>query len=176
MAKNYFITGGKEFESLLKDIARKQVSKIAKKTTKEVCNYHILSEAKSNAVRMVGGDMGSKISSSLATRVMTRLRKGSYGHRVIIKPTDFFVYETVDSTYSVSTKKRLSGKRYYIPFAIEYGHAFPGRGGKNAPKDVAPKPFMRSAYESKRVAAATLAAEKLQAQISDYIKQNRVNG
>jgi hypothetical protein len=42
--------------------------------------------------------------------------------------------------------------RYYIPVAIEYGHAFPGRGrasggGKHPPKDVAAKPFLRPALD-----------------------------
>jgi hypothetical protein len=81
--------------------------------------------------------MGGLISKALVLRAFKRQRRGSYAMTVRTKsgPKEF-VHITKD------------GRRYFVPAAIEYGHARAGRGGKkNAPKDVAAIPFMRTASD-----------------------------
>jgi len=97
----------------------------------------LLDRAKENARSSVGGEMGALIARSMQLRAFRRQKKGSYGMLVRIKAG-------VDEFVVVSE----SGRRAYIPSAIEYGHAFPGRGGKGAPKDVAAKPFARPALDA----------------------------
>jgi len=97
----------------------------------------LLDRAKENARSSVGGDMGALIARSFQLRAFRRQKRGSYGMLVRIKAG-------VDEFVVVSK----TGKRAYIPSAIEYGHAFPGRGGKGAPKDVAAKPFLRPALDA----------------------------
>lgn len=170
------MTGADAIKKMLKNIETKEAAKIARKATREVCKSEILPETRNSAMRVVGGEMGSQLAAAMAVRVATKMRKGMYGSRVIIKPTDAFVHTTKD------------GYRYYIPSAIEYGHATRGRGagalvasGTNKSrarkqaaqrKDVPPLPFMRNAYESKRMAAATEAANILKDDIEMYVKQN----
>ena len=96
----------------------------------------LLDRAKENARSSVGGEMGALIARSMQLRAFRRQKSGSYGILVRIKAG-------VDEFVVVSK----SGQRAYIPSAIEYGHAFPGRGGKGAPKDVAAKPFLRPALD-----------------------------
>ena len=96
----------------------------------------LLDRAKKNERANVGGEMGALIARSLQLRAFRRQKKGQYGMLVRIKPG-------IDEFVVVSK----SGKKAYIPAAIEYGHAFPGRGGEGAPKDVAAKPFMRPALD-----------------------------
>ena len=80
--------------------------------------------------------MGALIARKLQLRTFRRQKKGQYGMLVRIRPG-------VDEFVVVSK----SGRRGYIPAAIEYGHAFPYRGGKGAAKDVAARPFMRPALD-----------------------------
>lgn len=112
-----------------------------------------LAMAKANAATFVGGNIGNRLAASLQIRVMpAKFRKrGEWGLVIQHKAgTPGFVY---------TTKK--TSVRYYIPAAIEYGHAFPGRGGrKGAPKDVAPIRYMKPAFEStKNQAIATVTGE-----------------
>lgn len=108
--------------------------------------------------------MGDLISKKTRVKAMKRMRSGSYGSQVYLAPEEEFIYYTKDEY------------RFYIPFAIEYGHAFPGRGrGRNAPKDVPANPFMAEAYERNRYRASNLALSKLWNKLETHIKQNEVN-
>lgn len=130
------ITGAKEIDKKLHKLATKDVSTSARKSTRESQKAVMLPAVKSNAEGMVGGSMGTLIAKNLTVRAMTKMQRGSYGAKVVIKPTDAFVYFSADGT------------RSYIPNAIEYGHAAPGDAGGT--KIVGPNPFQRKAYEQKR--------------------------
>lgn len=93
--------------------------------------------AKANARNNVGGKMGRLIASKIQLRAWRRQKRGQYAMMVRIKSgIDEFVHISKD------------GNRAYIPSAIEYGHAFPYRGGRGAGKDVAARPYMRPALDA----------------------------
>lgn len=97
----------------------------------------LLDRAKENALSMVGGSMGRLLARNMQLRAFRRQKKGNYGMLVRVK-------SGVEEFIVVAK----SGNRAYLPVAIEYGHAFPGRGGgKGAPKDVPAMPFMRKALD-----------------------------
>lgn len=126
--------------------------KVAKKVVRQGVRAAwkpLLDRAKANAKANVGGEMGNLLAKHMTLRAFRRQKKGQYGMLVRIKPgIDKFVQYSMGSAFSITGKrKQISGSRYYIPSAIEYGHAFPGRGGKGAPKDVAAMPFMRPALD-----------------------------
>lgn len=114
----------------------KEVAKIARSNTRKG-NKEIMEEVRQNVSLMVGGDMAQKIADNLTIRAMVKMHKGDYGTKIIIKPNDIFVHES-----------KNTGKRSYIPNAIEYGHAAPYDFG--GVKIAAPRPFQRKAYEDKR--------------------------
>ena len=155
------VFGAKEVALLLEKLEKKETPKIVRKGTRDAMKSAVLPDAKTNAQSMVGGSMGAKIARSLAVRAMTKMKRGHYGSKVIIKASDLFVH--------ISN----AGKRYFIPFAIEYGHAYPGRGGKNAPKDVKPMPFMRKAYEANRKKAAGHLLKRMRILVDEAVRRNR---
>lgn len=154
------VTGAKEIEAMLKRMERKEVSRIARTETREAQKNIMRPAIGSKAMGMVGGKMGTEIAKALIVRAMTKMRRGSYGAKVIIKPTDAFVHFTKGSAFDMNTKKQISGKRHYIPNAIEYGHAGPGKAGTKE-KVAAPNPFQRAAYEEKRRPLAEHFAKKV---------------
>ena len=102
----------------------------------------LLKRAKENAKANVGGSEGGKIAKALKLRTFKKQKKGQYGMHVRINP------KKAGQFVVVSPK---TGNRNYIPAAIEYGHAGPGRGkgpGGGGPKDVAAKPFLRPALDA----------------------------
>ena len=152
------ITGATEVEALFNRLEKKEAAKITRKGVRDVAKSTILPAAKSNAQSIVGGETGVKLAKNMTVRTMTKLHRGHYGSKVIIKPDDAFVHIT------------KGGQRYYIPNAIEYGHAFPGRGGrKNAPKDVPPMPFMRKTYEQNRKKAITYLAIRMRILLEEAV-------
>lgn len=150
--------GAKDIERLFNKLERKEAAKGTRKAVRETQKETVLKDAVSNASSMVGGETGAKLSKSLAVRTMTKLKRGHYGAKVIIKPTDFFVHIAED------------GSRHYIPNAIEYGHGFPGRAGQ---KDVKPIPFMRKSFESNRLKAAGVFSRKVISYLESAVKRNR---
>ncbi|OQY26234.1 MAG: hypothetical protein B6244_14140 [Candidatus Cloacimonetes bacterium 4572_55] len=143
------VTGAKEVEKMLHKLERKDSAKIARTETRQAQKDVMLPAVKSNAITMVSGMMGSLIAKNLAVRAMTKMKRGSYGAKVIIKPTDAFVSDA-------------NGVRSYIPNAIEYGHAAANDAG--GVKVTSPIPFKREAYEAKRrPLAAKLAKEMVKA-------------
>jgi hypothetical protein len=111
--------------------------KVAKKVVRQGVRAAwkpLLNRTKENARSMVGGGMGSLIAKNTQLRAFKKQKRGQYGVLVRIKPG-------IPEFVHISA----SGKRAYIPAAIEYGHARPGRGGRGAAKDVAAIPFQRKA-------------------------------
>ena len=143
------LEGGKQLEAKLLDLERKVAKKVVRSAVR-AGSKPILAAAKANASAVVGGAMGAIISKSLQVRAAKKQRRGQYV--VQIRHSEKANAELVDES---------SGSRYYIPNAIEYGHASPGRGGgRNAPKDVPARPYMRPAFDtSKGQAQQALVAE-----------------
>jgi hypothetical protein len=175
------VTGANEIEKLLRQLERKEAANAVRKGTRETQKETILVDAQNNVNSLVGGSMGSAIAKNLVVRAMTKLLKFNYGHKVIIKETDAFVYES-----------KNTGTRYYIPFAIEYGHAFPGRGSgvymakgmsekrakqkASGNKDVAPIQFMRKAFEANRKKAVDVLRDKVLRHLEDAVNKYRKAG
>ena len=132
------ITKGKEIQGLLSKLPKKLEKKIIRTSVRDSQKIG-LAATKQNASSMVGGEMGAAISKDAQLKAFKKQKRGSYGMSIRLRPDDEMIYYTEGLDGGV-------GKRYYIPFAIEYGHAFPGRGGgKSPPKDVPAIPFMRKA-------------------------------
>jgi hypothetical protein len=138
------LEGGKELDRKLFKLEKKTSKKIVRRGVREGLKpTH--KAAKINARSTVGGEMGALIARNIVLRA-GKQRPGSFIMKVRTKsekegaPKEF-VHVTAE------------GHRYYVPYAIEYGHAFPGRGGEGrsgykAPKDVAPAPFFRPAADA----------------------------
>lgn len=75
----------------------------------------VLQRAKSNAMGMVGGVMGSMITTALRIKPFRRQKKHSYGMNVQIS-------KEYNSAFQHTTR---GGKKYYIPAAVQYGHKKP---------------------------------------------------
>lgn len=186
MTQFWAITGA---DNVIKNLQRledytknKMIVATAKQTNQEVFQPAV----ESNAKTMVGGDMGTLLANSV--KVVTRKkRRGVVGASVVIDSDNDFVH--------ISKK----GIRYYIPFAIEYGHATPfgselyknkisnepkkrrrnraeidaGLAKKDASKEVKPIPFMRRAFESRKGWVLNYFNSILSQKIKDYMaKQN----
>ena len=133
----------------------------------------LYSKMKQNARGLAGrGIMSNKIADSLVLTKFKKRVKGRYGYHVMFNDYGQFVYYTKGSASNVGTEKLVKGKRYFIPNAIEYGHASPGRGGgKNAPKDVPAKPFMRPALDSTLPNAAKIFEDEIERAIREVNSQ-----
>lgn len=166
------LEGIKEIQNLLKHLEKKEAAAASRKATREAQKDVMMPEYKTNALAMVGGQMGQAVARAITVRAMTKMRRGSYGHKVIIKDDDQFIHYTKGSASDIQKKKMIksSGRRYFIPASIEYGHAFPGRGGKKgAPKDVPANPFAQTAFETKRQTVIYTTIQKLQFELKKAI-------
>lgn len=146
------IEGGKLLERKLLALERKVAKKIVRSAVRKGAKV-VLRATKANAKSMVGGSVGSLISKNTAVRVFKKQRRGQFGVGIKQRP-GIPQFEHI-------TK---SGVRYYIPSAIEYGHALPGAGGSKQ-KDIAAIPFMRSAFDSTREAAKQVVINTMRAGI-----------
>lgn len=131
-------------------------NKIAKKIVRDGLKKSfkpVLKRIKVNARALdTGRKKGKKASQRIGHRIATALKmqpfrkqkKGSYGLKIWIPS------KNAEQFIEISER---TGHRNYIPMAIEYGHAFPGRGlggGRGAPKDVPAKSFMRKELDYAR--------------------------
>lgn len=157
------LIGAKEIQRVLDRMEKKEVAKICRQTTRDVNKSDMLPAYQRNAASMVGGEMGALIAKNLTVRAMTKLGRNAYGAQAILKEIDAFVH--IDK----------NNKRHYIPAAIEYGHAFPGRGGgKNAPKDVPANPFASSAFEANKDRTYRRTRQQIWERMQAFIRQNEV--
>jgi hypothetical protein len=134
------ITGVKEIQKKFERLEKKDSRKIVRKEAREAQKTVMLPAVKSNATAMIGGSMGSAIAKKLTVRAMTKMKRGSFGSKVVIKEDEQFVHISAD------------GVRSYIPNAIEFGHA--AANNKGGTKITKPIPFKRKAFEEKRRALA----------------------
>jgi len=148
-AIQYKIENAQEVQDALNAFERKISQKIVKQATKAAWTP-LLKQIKKNARALDQGKteqkkskrMGHRIAVAMVLQPFRKQKSGSYGMKIWIDP------KVAGQFVEESTR---TGNRNYIPAAIEYGHAFPGRGqgpGGNAPKDVAAKPFMRPALDA----------------------------
>ena len=135
------VEGGKALDRKLRKLGTKTGKKVARKATRAGAKV-FQAAIKQNANSMVGGDMGSKIAGAVVVRAL-KVRRGQVGARALIDP------KKNEQFFHVNKE----GTRQHIPTAIEYGHAWPGRGGKGI-VDVAAIPFARQAFDSNKNKAA----------------------
>ena len=147
------LKGGKQVEAALLQIAQKTGKKVVRKAVRAGAKP-ISKQAKMNAKSLIGGTMGGKIARAMTIRAQRKQRPGAFAVNVLINPkkADQFVSYTAGSQSSIATGKfiKSSGKRYFIPAAIEYGHVAPGKGGTGAPKVVGPVAYTRKAFDSRK--------------------------
>ena len=126
------IEGAAKLERTLKNLEPKLGRKVVRKALRSGAKV-IQKRAVGNAARMVGGEKGGDIAESIVVKAMKRKRH-RYGVMAMIDP---------------KASPMFRSGEYYIPAAIEYGHAHPGRGGgEKPPKDVPAIPFFRSAFDT----------------------------
>ena len=142
------IENAQAVQNAVNAFTRKVSTKIVRKGVRAAWTP-LLKRAKANARALDRGRtkqkkskrMGHLIAVALVLQPFKRQRPNQYGMKVWLNPKKAGQF-IVDSP--------RTGNRNFIPAAIEYGHAFPGRGagpGGGAPKDVAAKPFMRPALD-----------------------------
>lgn len=130
------IEGAIALEKALNDMEPKIAKKVVKKALRDGAKK-IQSAEKTKVISMIGGSMGTKIANGIKVRVFKPKRAKMYGVRAAI----------IDDNDALRGTSSL-GVDYFIPGAIEYGHAFPDRGGgEGAPKDVPGNPAFREAFD-----------------------------
>ena len=126
------------FDKKLKAMETKVGKGIVRKATREAAK-NTLKHVKLNALRMVNGEMGELLFYNAKIFVFKHQRRGSYGVQIGMNPEEQeFIH------YSAS------GKRSYIPSAIEYGH-----------DGARPIPFIRNAWERTKTKDVEIMGKKL---------------
>ncbi len=125
------MTGADELEKALMRLERNVGKKVVRKAMRKGAGI-TRKETRTNAKRMVGGEMGALLAKHVIVKPAKKQRKGSYFLSVMMRPdVAAFVHKAKKSKYPK--------KKTYIPVAIEYGHD----GGMALP-------FMRQAAASTR--------------------------
>lgn len=132
------LEGGKELENKLAELEKKVSKKIVRTGVRKA--QKVLLTAIKMRLNWIakGGGMAEKISKALQVRAPKKQRRGGYAINVQLKSDPAFIHYPKGASSSLSTGK-TSGKRSYIPAAIEYGH------GQN--KEQAARPYMRPAAD-----------------------------
>lgn len=140
-------------------LPKKVAKKIVRTATREAAKV-TLKKVKSNAKSMIGGNMGALISKHAKVIVFKHQRKGSYGVQIGMKPNvPQFDYYPVGATSSLSTRK-TTGKKSYIPAAIEFGH-----------DEARPIPYIRAAWAVSKARAVKKMASVLKQGIEREAKK-----
>jgi len=167
------IENAKQVNTMLQRLEKKVINKVAKDIAKDSLKP-MLAEARSNALSLGSGRVTSLLSSKLKIYLIKRrnLRRGHYGAQIRYQDNVSGLISYQMGSFSSLATKKTYGKRYFIPNAIEYGHAFPGRGGsKNSPKDVPARPYIRPAFDRDKEKCAKL-ADKLVREFIDSVENN----
>lgn len=144
MKVTYDMRGDKELIKKLSTLPDKIEKKVLRTAVRNVQKI-MVPVAKANAASMVGGEMGGLISKNIQVRKARKQKRGCYTINVQLKGGIERFFEQTES-----------GKRHYIPAAIEYGHI---SGGTY----IEPIPFMRSAAEATVAERKRIFAEQLRA-------------
>jgi len=132
------LIGGKELEAKLLQLETNVGRKIVRSAVRNA-QKSLIPTIKGNLAGISrGGGMAQKISKALTVRAARRNPRGTYSVHVTLKSDPTLVFYPKGSSSNLGTGK-TTGKRSYIPAAIEFGH------GKN--KEQAARPFMRPAAD-----------------------------
>lgn len=131
------LQGNKELEKKLLELDSKVAKKIVRQAVRDSAQI-MQKEIQANARSFVGGKMGNLLARHTIVRAFKKQRKGAYG------VTTKFAGDVPEFVATTS-----EGKRYFIPIAIEYGHAAPGLGG-SGDKTVPAIPVVRTAFDTKQ--------------------------
>ena len=139
MSSEVALTGGKELADKMLELERKSAKTIGRKAVRKATAV-VRKAARANAKAMVGGTFGTLLARHIATGTPRRQRRGTYTLDVGPHGEDKFP-ESVEIS--------ASGRRNYIPAALEYGHG-----------SARPIPFLRRAWDTtKREALAVIQRE-----------------
>jgi HK97 gp10 family phage protein len=140
-------------------LERKVAKKIVRTATRAGAKV-VLKQVKSNAKTMVGGNMGALLAKFAKVIVFKHQRKGSYGVQIGMKPNvPQFDYYPVGSSSSLTSRK-TTGKKSYIPAAIEYGH-----------DEARPIPYIRSAFQATKASQIKVLGQQLKEGIEKEAKK-----
>lgn len=167
------IEGGEELSAKLQKIQKGLSGEIIFSAIKKALQPTLM-QSKQNATSMVGGKMGAWLASALYIKPFKRKKRGSSGMNVVI-------HKSYNAAFQYVTKM---GLQHYIPSAIEYGHAKPGksvehRAAKLASIDtqieygsqkVPAIPFMRRAAGSTLPQAPKIFEDELIRKINEVAK------
>ena len=135
------LDGFEGLDKKLNNLEKKVGKKIVRTATREAAKV-TLKQVKSNAGTMVGGKMGALLAKFAKVIVFKHQRRGSYGVQIGMKPNvQQFDYWPVGASSNLSNRKS-TGKKSYIPAAIEHGHG-----------NARPIPYIRRAWESTKAKA-----------------------
>ena len=149
MADSMTLEGFEGLNRKLLSLEKKVGKGIVRKSVREGAKLPLEKE-KSNAKTMIGGKMGSLISKYAKIQVFKHQRKGSYGVQIGMKPNvPEFDYWPVGASSNLTTRK-TTGKKSYIPAALEYGH-----------DNARPIPFIRQAYNTTKTATVNKLGNEL---------------
>jgi len=152
------LEGFERFDRKLQGLEKKLAKKIVKKATREAAKVTLKKE-KTNAKAMVGGKLGNLIAKNMKVIVFKHQRRGSFGVQIGIKSNvPQFDHYPVGASSDLSTRK-TSGKKSYIPAALEYGH-----------DNAKPIPFIRSAWEATKARAVHVLGRNLKTGIETALK------
>ena len=153
------LEGAQKLDKLLGQLPKKVGRKVVNKAIKKAARP-MMKEQKSNAVSMVGGKMGKALRRFIGLRQQKKRKPGDFGFNILIRKqgNPFFVYYPKGSSSSLATRK-TTGRRTYIPAAIEYGHG-----------TAKPIPFMRKAYHKLKRSAIKMLHRELWAGIKREAK------
>ena len=141
-------SGFELFDTKLKNLERKVAKKIVKTATRAGAK-NTLKEIKANALRLIGGEMGTLIAKWAKIIIFKHQRRGSWGVQIGMKAgiPEFIEYSKV-------------GKRNYIPSAIEFGHG-----------NAKPIPYIRSAWAKTKAQDVKIMARELKKGIEREAKR-----
>ena len=123
------IEGARQIDKALARVEGKEAKKVVRRAVRESAKV-VQRRAKANAQATVGGRMGRLLARFLIVRGQRKQRRGAFGVNLQFSPKG-------DEAFIHTSR---TGRRTYIPAAVEYGHG--------ATKDAAARPFMRPAWAS----------------------------
>lgn len=140
MSTGFTITGARELQAKLDTLARNVQKRVVRKAVR-AARKPVLARAKANALARVGGSMGALLAKAIVIAAPKKQQPGTYALHVqlLSQGRDQRRKNAIGVAGFVHESQR-TGRRTYIPAAIEYGHG--------ASKEQAARPFMRPAADS----------------------------
>jgi len=146
------IEGAKELENKLLQLETKVSRKIVRQGIR-AAQKTLIPVIKGNLMAISrGGGMAEKIAKALTVRAARRNPRGTYAVNVQLKDDPTFLRYPLGSFSNLETGK-TTGKRSYVPAAIEYGH------GKS--KEQAARPYMRPAADATESSRIKILADNI---------------